>query len=135
MAESWKVAPPYRNWLDYAPSLGEYAAKRTRETKAPTSEGMPAWFKKNAAALRADPYLRDRNNVVAVHLVEMLKRDPDRWDAFRYLNLGRPDPLNSFEAFIENWYFSVPAAHKKFVKDVAELLGVKSQLIADHASK
>jgi hypothetical protein len=135
MAETWKVNPPYRNWKTFASPLADYATKRVKGIEAPNKDRMPAWFSDNRAALRADPYLRDRNRVVAAHLFRMLERDPERWEAFRYLNLGRPDPGNSFESYLENWYFSVPRAHKPFVKGVADLLGVKSELIAGHAVK
>ena len=52
-----------------------------------------------------------------------------------YLNLGRPDAGNTFESYVENWYFSVPRVYKPFVKEVVDLLGVKSEAIAAHASK
>jgi hypothetical protein len=135
MAETWKTDPPYSNWKSYASSLAEYATRRAGEVEPPSRERMPAWFAETRAALRADPYLRDRNRVVAAHLAEMLVRDPARWEAFAYLNLGRPDATNSFESYLENWYFSVPREHKPFVKDVASFLGVKSQLIADHTGR
>jgi hypothetical protein len=63
----------------------------------------------------------------------MLERDPSQWEAFRYLNLGRPDATNSFESFLDNWYFSAPKNNKAFVKEVANLLGIKSKLINDNA--
>jgi len=135
MAESWKDKPPYPNWKGYAPALADYAARRVKEADAPARERMPAWFSDNRVALRADPYLRERNNVVAVHLSEMLESDPQRWEAVRWLNLGKPDQDNSFECYMENWYFSVPRMHKPFVKDVADLLGLKSAAIAKHAGQ
>ena len=135
MAETWKTDPPYSNWKSYAPSLAEYATLRIREVEAPTADDMPKWFADNRDALRGDPYLRDRNRIVAAHLYRMLEQKPEHWEAFRYLNLGRPDKTNSFECYVENWYFSVPLAHKPFVKGVADLLGVKSESIAQHATK
>jgi hypothetical protein len=135
MAETWKVDPPYPNWKDFAPSLADYVAKRMQEVDAPSDGRMPAWFADNRDALRVDPYLRDRNRIVAAHLLRMLERDPARWEAMRYLNLGRPDAANSFEAYLENWYFSVPRADKPFVKDVADLLGVQSDLIAGQKAR
>ncbi len=135
MAETWKVKPPYSNWKSYAPALADYADRRIRGVEAPAEERIPAWFARNRPALRADPYLRDRNQVVAVHLVRLLERDPHHWEAFRYLNLGRPDPTNSFESYLENWYFSVPREQKPFVQRVVALLGVKSETIARHAGR
>ena len=63
----------------------------------------------------------------------MLNEHPEHWEAFRFLTLGRPDAINSFEAYLENWYLSVPKAQKPFVKEVADLLGVRCPLISKHA--
>jgi hypothetical protein len=134
MGETWKTDPPYSNWKSYAGSLADYHATRLKGIDAPAAERMPAWFAENRAALRANPVLRDRNATVAAHFVKLLEADPTRWEAIRYLNLGRPDAANSFENYLENWYYSVPRAHKPFVKEVVDLLGVKSELIAKHAS-
>jgi hypothetical protein len=133
MAETWKTKPPYRNWKSYAPSLADYATTRAKGIEAPAADGMAAWFTANRAALRADPYLRDRNCVVASHLARMLEAEPEHWAAFGYLNLGRP--ASNFESYIENWYFSVPKADKPFVKRVADLLGVTTDPITKHAGR
>ena len=133
MAETWKTDPPYMNWKSFAPALKEYLDKLLKDTEIPTVEKMPQWFNDNRAALKADPHLRVRNRVVAIHIFKMLERDPSQWEAFRYLNLGRPDATNSFESFLENWYFSAPKKNKGVVKEVVDLLGIKSKLISDHA--
>lgn len=133
MAETWKTDPPYVNWKSFAPALRDYLDKILKDTEIPTIEKMPQWFKDNRPALKADPHLRERNRIVAIHIFKMLERDPSQWEAFRYLNLGRPDATNSFESFLDNWYFSAPKSNKGFVKEVADLLGIKSKLINDHA--
>lgn len=133
MAETWKTDPPYTNWKSFAPALKEYLDKLLKDTEIPTVEKMPQWFNDNRPALKADPHLRERNRVVAIHIFKMLERDPSQWEAFRYLNLGRPDATNSFESFLENWYFSAPKKNKGIVKEVVDLLGIKSKLITDHA--
>ncbi|MEN9672897.1 MAG: hypothetical protein RL553_1162 [Planctomycetota bacterium] len=133
MAETWKTDPPYTNWKSFAPALKEYLDKLLKDTEIPTVEKMPQWFNDNLPALKADPHLRERNRVVAIHIFKMLERDPSQWEAFRYLNLGRPDATNSFESFLENWYFSAPKKNKGIVKEVVDLLGIKSKLISNHA--
>lgn len=133
MAETWKTDPPYMNWKSFAPALKEYLDKLLKDTEIPTVEKMPQWFNDNRPALKADPHLRERNRVVAIHIFKILERDPSQWEAFRYLNLGRPDATNSFESFLENWYFSAPKQNKGVIKEVADLLGIKSKLINDHA--
>ena len=133
MAETWKTDPPYMNWKSFAPALKDYLDKLLKDTEIPTVEKMPQWFNDNRPVLKADPHLRVRNRVVAIHIFKMLERDPSQWEAFRYLNLGRPDATNSFEFFLENWYFSAPKQNKSVVKEVADLLGIKSKLINDHA--
>ncbi|MCY2971612.1 MAG: hypothetical protein NTZ30_13195 [Planctomycetota bacterium] len=133
MADTWKTDPPYMNWKSFAPALKEYLDKLLKDTEIPVVEKMPQWFNDNRPALKADPHLRERNRVVAIHIFKMLERDPSQWEAFRYLNLGRPDATNSFESFLENWYFSAPKKNKGVVKEVVDLLGIKSKLISDHA--
>ncbi|NBR06264.1 MAG: hypothetical protein EBT92_10880 [Planctomycetes bacterium] len=132
MAETWKTDPPYTNWKSFAPALKDYLDKLIKDTEIPAVEKMPQWFADNRPALKADPHLRERNRIVAIHIFKMLERDPSQWEAFAFLNLGRPDSTNSFENFLENWYFSAPKNNKGFVKEVADLLGVKSKLISDH---
>ena len=133
MADTWKTDPPYMNWKSFAPALKEYLDKMLKDAEIPAVEKMPQWFNDNRPALKADPHLRERNRVVAIHIFKMLERDPSQWEAFRYLNLGRPDATNSFESFLENWYFSAPKKNKGVVKEVVDLLGIKSKLISDHA--
>ena len=133
MAETWKTDPPYMNWKSFAPALKEYLDKMLKDTEIPAVEKMPQWFNDNRPVLKADPHLRERNRIIAIHIFKMLERDPSQWEAFRYLNLGRPDATNSFESFLENWYFSAPKKNKGVVKEVVDLLGIKSKLISDHA--
>lgn len=133
MAETWKTDPPYTNWKSFAPALKDYLGKILKDTEIPEADKMPQWFGDNRPALKADPHLRVRNRIVAIHIFQMLERDSNQWEAFRYLNLGRPDATNSFESFLENWYFSAPKNNKGFVKEVADLLGIKSRLISNHA--
>jgi hypothetical protein len=136
MAHTWEVDPPYPHWKSFAPSLSDYIIGRAKEIPVPAPDQTPAWFTENHAALRSEPLSRrDRNRVVAAHLARLLEQHPEHWEAFRYLTLGRPDPTNSFETFLENWYFSVPLAQKPFVKDIADLLGVKCPLIIEYTAK
>ena len=37
----------------------------------------------------------------------------------------RPNADNTFEWYLENWYFSTPREHKPFVKDVVDVLNKK----------
>ena len=136
MAHTWEVDPPYPHWKSFAPSLSDYVIGRAKEIQVPNPDQMPAWFAENHAALRSEPLSRrNRNRVVAAQLARLLDQNPEHWEALRYLTLGRPDPTNSFETFIENWYFSVPKAQKPFVKQIADLLGVKCPMITAHAAK
>lgn len=136
MAHTWEIDPPYPHWKSFAPELSNYIVSRAKEIEVPAPDRMPAWFAENHAALRSEPLsVRDRNRVVATHLARMLDEHPEHWEAFRYLTLGRPDSANSFETYLENWYFSVPRAQKPFVKNLVDLLGVQCPLITHHAAK
>lgn len=125
MSERWKENPPYPHWKDFAPSLAAYAVNRSQEIEIPTEEQMPGWLAKNLASLRFDPYQRDLNRIVAAYLFRIFQDSPEHWNTVRFLNLGHPNLTNSFESYLENWYFSVPLEHKPFVKQIADLLSQK----------
>ena len=127
MGESWKTDPPYANWRPFASALAKYA----RNTRAKASDEVPPgktladWFHLNRAALRKDPYLRDKNRLVAKHLLRLLEADPSRWEAVGYLNRGAPERSKTLSGYLSAWHEDVPAKHRPFVRRVAGLFGVE----------
>jgi hypothetical protein len=133
LAVIWNTSPPYPNWKSYTPHLREYADNvlKQKARQLPAGMSLAEWFAANRSELRNNPYLREKNGIVAAALLPLFEAHPEHWEAVTYLNLGKPDAANSFENYLENWYFSVPARHKTLVQQIADMLGVRCPAIAD----
>ena len=85
MAERWPTQPPYSNWADYAPALSDYADNLLADEEHQLPEGLTlaTWLPMYENELRQDPYIRDKNAVVAYQLLPLFEADPSGWNALR----------------------------------------------------
>jgi hypothetical protein len=126
MGKSWQSAPPYDNWKDYAPNLTDYAADRI----AAASKDLPAgksfvdWFRENEPAMRKNPVIRPKNNVVANQLLPIFEATPSGWEAVTFYNLVKRDPEKSLANQFSDWTASVPEDQKEFVRGLARVFGM-----------
>ena len=122
MSLTWQTAPPYPNWRDYASSLSAYAEELiTRdECRLPAGVSLREWLHVNEPNLRADPYQRPFNRLVAVQLLPLFQSSPEQWQCIRYM----PDCNESFAEFLSLWHGACPDEHKVFVSRIADLCGV-----------
>jgi hypothetical protein len=127
MAAEWQTKPPYPNWKSFAPKLAEYADKRLAERKLPQGTSLAAWYRAEAAALRADPVNRDRNRMVAGALLPMFEKSPQHWAAVAYLNQQKPAGAQTFEAYLQNWHDRAPVEHRAFITAMAREFGIALQ--------
>lgn len=127
MAVTWETAAPYPNWHNYAPAMRDYAEQFVREghRQLPAGTSLAAWLRANESRLRSDPYLRDKNEVVANLLLPLFEKDPENWAALHYLNLDHADATDSLKQYLQHWYGNAPQEHKRFIHDVLALLGVE----------
>lgn len=128
MAESWQTRPPYPNWRDYARSLRVYADDRLRETEQtlPSSANFVQWLAANEPSMRANPVLREKNNVVARQLLPIFERNPSGWESVTFLNLGkRRDPNLTLAQHLADWREAAPAKHRACIDEIARALGVR----------
>lgn len=132
MAVTWETSAPYPNWQNYAPAMRDYAEQFIREghRQLPPGTSLAAWLRENEDRLRQDPYLRDKNEVIANLLLPLFEIDPERWAALHYLNLDPTDATDSLKQYLQHWYGNAPAEHKKFILDVLALLGVEGVELA-----
>ena len=130
MGQTWQVAPPYPNWKGYAGNLTKYADELLKKegSDLPPGQTLAAWYKANESDLRADPYKRDKNRIVAKCLLPLMQKSPESWEAFGCLNNSAPDGEASFASYLKAWYKDAPAKHQPFVKSVAEMFGVATAL-------
>lgn len=122
MAKSWRERPPYPRWKSYAGALEDYADAYIRAV--PKVDDFAAWYEKNEVLLRE--FDRPSFNVVAVRaLLPLLEKNPEHWNALRWLNRWDPNRELTFVAYLADWHGRVPEMHKEFVADIAKAFNVQ----------
>lgn len=104
------AAPRLRRFYDVL------LAERTRELPAGTP--LSRWLAEHEAALRGNPYLREKNDLVAKHLLPFFQQDGRRWRALAYLNLHCDDATATLADYLGHWNDNAPAEHRGFIADM-----------------
>ncbi len=132
LAESWQLseeAPPYLHWKEYAPAFERYAEHFLEEAhrRLPAGVTLAAWYREHQLRLRRDPYLREKNELVANILLPLFEENPEYWGAIGYLNLEEEDATGSFEQYLANWYRNAPDQYKPFIEKTIRMFGLQPQ--------
>ena len=116
---------PYPHWRPYGAALQTYVqGLLSQPHRAPPAKSVFAeWFQANAASLDQNPYLRDRDELVAGMLLPLFEEYPEAWSAIGYLNLQESDATGSFPQYLSNWYRNTPERLRPFVVKIIELFG------------
>lgn len=124
MAIRWEYSPPHPASKGYASAFRDYAQQLRNEQhrRLSPTETMEQWFAANREALKKNPYLRQKNELLAMSLLALLETVPDSLEAIGYLNAERPAPAGSFAGYLESWYRCCPPRHRAFVTQVIALL-------------
>jgi hypothetical protein len=127
MGRSWQTAPPLPAWRAYAPWLNTYAQQRLAlpEHQLPVGTPFLVWFKASEPALRLNPAIRDRNTIVAIHLLPLFEAEPSGWEAVLFLNRGLPHVNGSLAQRLAEWQSRCPENLRPFVSRLASVFGVK----------
>jgi hypothetical protein len=127
MSRSWRIAPLYPSWGDYAPWLNDYAEQRLAlpEHHLPAGTRFLVWFGENQSALRQNPALRDRNTIIALQLLPIFESDPRGWEALAFLNRDSPNPNKSLAEHFGQWRSRCPKDLRPFVSRLAAVFAVK----------
>jgi hypothetical protein len=127
MSRSWRTAPPYPAWRNYAPWLNDYVEKRLALPEHHLPAGTPflVWFHENQAALRQNSDMRDRNTVIAIQLLPIFEAEPSGWEAVAFLNRGSPDARESLTQHFVEWRSQCPKDLRPFVSRLAAVFAVK----------
>jgi len=127
MARAWKTDPPYPHWRDYRDALRDYTddilAKRHKVDEIHRN-GLAAFYRAHRAELTRHSCNRDLNGAMAVVLLRLLEREPNRWEAVRWLNAGPAPAGRTFPEYLQAWHDAAPGRHKPFIRQVADLYGI-----------
>lgn len=124
LAQSWKQTPPEPSLAGEADKLRRFFELLVGEghRRLPPHTPLGVWLSENEDLLRNDPYLREKNEVVANLLLPLFSSSPENWDALTYLNLDPADARDSLQDYLRNWYRNSPAEHKAFIASMLSLL-------------
>jgi len=123
LAASWKASPPAPEWSAQAGRLQAFYDLLIDEghRRLPAHSPLAVWLGENEEALRHNPYLRQKNEVVANLLLPLFERDPENWATLSYLNLDPADARSNLRDYLHRWYGNAPTAHKAFIADILTL--------------
>lgn len=124
LATEWSLAPPEPGLASHAKELRRFfrflIAERHRTL--PENTGLREWLQERQTQLRADPYRRDQNDLVAKTVLPLFFADPKGWEAISYLNLHPDDPSASLEDFMRHWHANAPERDRPFIAKLSALL-------------
>lgn len=118
-------AVPYAHWQPYGTALQTYAQDLIAQPHRalPSKSQLADWYRVNAEMLDKNPYLRERDELVAGMLLPLFEKHPEAWVTIGYLNLEESDATESFEQYLANWHRNTPAHHRPLVERIIELFG------------
>lgn len=116
LSSEWGESVPRTEWALYAPALNRFTQRALNEPhrQLPHDTSLSQWFREHRDSLLGNPYLRAKNEMVAMLFLPLLEQNTD-WRAVGFLN--RPDnqePMN-FHDYLVDWYRNTPVANRNFV--------------------
>lgn len=126
MATVWEHTPPHPRWSAYAPAFREYAQRLMDQPhrQLPPGLTLAQWYAQNRTALRADPYLRDKTEMVASALLPLFAQKPESLGAIAYLNEEKSATSDNFQSYLASWDRCCPTAHRDLVRAMMQLFGL-----------
>jgi hypothetical protein len=126
VAAAWADNPPPGQWAarptvfaDYADFLGAQAHRRL-----PAAQSLDRWYRENEESLRASPYLREKNELVAAALLPLFEQDPRLWRAITYLNPDKASAAKAFPDFLADWYAACSAGDRRLSELVGQAMAI-----------
>ena len=110
LGASWASSPPKRDWMGYGDAFSAYAQRLLNEPHRNLAKDqlLSDWYATHADSLRDDPYLRQKNEVVATALLPLFEREPEFWQSITYLNPTTETAGKPFRDYLADWYAACP---------------------------
>ena len=126
LATTWGKSPATQEWSNQAGKLSRFFELLITEghRQLPPHSPLAIWLESNEERLRQDPYLREKNEVVANLLLPLFERNQESWSTLPYLNLDPGDARSSLQDYLHHWYHNAPTEHKTFIADVLGLFEI-----------
>ena len=123
VSRTWRVKPPYPNWRDFAGNFSTYAEKLISDFRnnLPENVGFFDWFEENLPFLEADPYLRDKNAIVAIELLPIFQEHPSAWNSMTYWNIRSNGGGTVIHSCLKEWLSILPSKNIVGAVAIAEV--------------
>ncbi len=125
MADQWRTAPPFPNWKSYANALDDYADKVIKDREKIPPAGLPAFYRKHADDLRANPTRRELNGAMSLIFLEMFEQSPTSWESISWLNSRPSAREETFPFYLNKWLRAAPARHQTFIAGIIRAFDLK----------
>ena len=124
MSESWEKDPPYPNWKEYRKSLREYADNVIKAQEKLRMDDLAGFYQKHKETLRGNATKRDLNGAMAVALLPLFEKEPEHWNAVRYLNTTPAENGSSLRDYFHKWHKDSPEKHRDFILAIGRAYGM-----------
>lgn len=124
LAVVWEVNPPTRNWSGYGNMFSAYAIRLMSESHRhlPAGQSFRDWYVENKSSLNDNPYLREKNELVAAKLLPLFEAHPELWRSIPYLNPKKTSASKPFTQYMADWQAASP--DKTLPDQVLQLFGL-----------
>lgn len=125
LAATWETSPPAAKWIGYAETFARFSERLFSEPhrQLPPNHTLAAWYREHQEELRANPYLREKDEVVSNLLLGLFEQNPDDWGAIAYLNAEMTDPADGFEQYLDAWCQACPERYRRITEQIMALFG------------
>jgi hypothetical protein len=124
LTAAWERSPPHPGWNAYAPAFAAYAQRLLDEPHRRLSNQSPReWYGANRVDLDMNPYLRQKNELLAARLLTLIEHTPGGLEAIGFLNLDKPQSAGDMRDYLRAWYSRCPKQYRGIIGQVIALLG------------
>lgn len=125
LAATWETSPPSKKWIGYAETFARFSERLFSEPhrQLPPNHSLAAWYREHQEELRANPYLREQDEVVSNLLLGLFEQNPDDWGAIAYLNAEMTDAADGFEQYLDAWCQACPERYRRITEQIMALFG------------
>lgn len=130
LAATWDEHPPLRKWAGYGSKFHAYADQllSQKHRQLAPNQTFGDWYKANAASLSANPYDREKDELIAGQLLPIFAKNDTYWQSIIYLNPFRESAVQPFAQYLHDWYKASPEQSRVPVKGIFLLFGLNPRL-------
>jgi hypothetical protein len=128
LAAAWAQASDDPDFAQQASRLEGFFNRLLHEghRQLPPNSPLSKWLNGNEEALKHNPYLREKNEVVANLLLPLFEKHPENWATLAYLNLDPQNARLSLRDYLNRWYRAAPPEHRAFIGEVLSMFEINN---------